>query len=140
MILEKTGDSKNYISVSESGICETASGMVISYVNQETSMLKGNIFKFCTERNLDESLFCAILRQLDMDRVQFSKNMEDYSEGQKKKVLIAASLLTQAHLYVWDEPLNYIDIYSRMQIENLIREFSPKLALNLWFNTFDGEL
>ena len=127
MILEKTGDSKNYISVSESGICETASGMVISYVNQETSMLKGNIFKFCTERNLDESLFCAILRQLDMDRVQFSKNMEDYSEGQKKKVLIAASLLTQAHLYVWDEPLNYIDVFSRMQIEKVLLQYQPTM-------------
>lgn len=127
MILEKTGDSKNCIPVSESGICETTSGMVISYVNQETSMLKGNIFKFCTERNLDESLFCAILRQLDMDRVQFSKNMEDYSEGQKKKVLLAASLLTPAHLYVWDEPLNYIDVFSRMQIEKVLLQYQPTM-------------
>ena len=31
------------------------------------------------------------------------------------------------HLYVWDEPLNYIDIYSRMQIEKLIEEFSPTM-------------
>ena len=30
-------------------------------------------------------------------------------------------------MYVWYEPLNYIDIYSRMQIENLIREFSPTM-------------
>ena len=127
MILDKTGDSKTCIPVSESGICETASGMVISYVNQETSMLKGSIFRFCTERNLDESLFCAILRQLDMDRVQFSKNMEDYSEGQKKKVLIAASLLTQAHLYVWDEPLNYIDVFSRMQIEKVLLQYQPTM-------------
>lgn len=127
MILDKTGDSKTCIPVSESGICETASGMVISYVNQETSMLKGSIFRFCTERNLDESLFCAILRQLDMDRVQFSKNMEDYSEGQKKKVLLAASLLTPAHLYVWDEPLNYIDVFSRMQIEKVLLQYQPTM-------------
>ena len=51
--------------------------------------------------------------------------MEDFSAGQKKKVLIAKSLCEQAHLYVWDEPLNYVDIYSRMQIENLIKKFSP---------------
>ena len=36
---------------------------------------------------------------LDLDREQFVKNMEEFSEGQKKKVLIAASLLTPAHLY-----------------------------------------
>jgi len=76
---------------------------------------------------VDESLFKAILRKMDFSRIQFEKKMEDFSAGQKKKVLIAKSLCEQAHLYVWDEPLNYIDIYSRMQIENLIREFSPTM-------------
>lgn len=113
--------------VLENGICEVASGLVISYVNQDTSMLNGRISDFCLERNLDESLFCAILRQLDMERVQFLKNMEDYSEGQKKKVLLAASLLTPAHLYVWDEPLNYIDVFSRMQIEKLLLTYQPTM-------------
>ena len=47
----------------------------------------------------------------------------------KKKILIAASLLTSAHLYIWDEPLNYIDVFSRMQIENLILEFAPTMLL-----------
>ena len=49
------------------------------------------------------------------------------SQGQKKKVLIASSLLTPAHLYIWDEPLNYIDIFSRMQIEKLLNEYQPTL-------------
>ena len=53
--------------------------------------------------------------------------MADFSGGQKKKVLIARSLCEQAHLYVWDEPLNFIDVYSRMQIEQLILEFSPTM-------------
>ena len=61
--------------------------------------------------------------------MQFSKNMEEFSQGQKKKVLIAASLLTPAHLYVWDEPLNYIDVFSRMQIEKLIETFRPTMIL-----------
>lgn len=100
---------------------------MISYVNQNTSQLRGDIPAFCERRNLDRSLFCAILRQLDFDRVQFVKQMEDYSEGQKKKVLLAASLLTPAHLYVWDEPFNYIDIFSRMQIEKLILEYRPTM-------------
>ena len=110
-----------------SGVCETASGLVISYINQDTSMLKGSIQAFCKERGLEESLFCAILRQLDMERAQFLKNMEDYSEGQKKKVLIAASLLTPAHLYIWDEPLNYIDVFSRIQIEKLLLACQPTM-------------
>ena len=106
-----------------------APNLVISYINQDTSFLHGNIKDFCRERSLDESLFCAILRQLDMERVQFVKNMEDYSEGQKKKVLIAASLMTSAHLYIWDEPLNYIDVFSRMQIEKLLETYAPTMLI-----------
>lgn len=113
--------------VSENGVCETASGLVISYAGQEASCLRGDITAFCRKHDLDKSLFCAILRQLDFERTQFLKNMEDYSEGQKKKILLAASLLKPAHLYIWDEPLNYIDIFSRMQIENLLLTYRPTM-------------
>lgn len=111
----------------ENGICEVASGITVSYVNQDTSMFKGDVIHFCEERGLDRSLFCAILTQLDIARSQFEKDISDYSEGQKKKVLIAASLATAAHLYIWDEPLNYIDIFSRMQIENLLLAYQPTI-------------
>lgn len=127
MILQKAGLSDTNIPVSEDGVCETASGLVISYIHQDTSDLKGKIPSFCGKHQLDQSLFCSILRQLDFERVQFSKDIRDYSEGQKKKVLLAASLLTPAHLYIWDEPLNYIDIFSRMQIEKLLLKYQPTM-------------
>ncbi|MBE6829813.1 MAG: Lsa family ABC-F type ribosomal protection protein, partial [Ruminococcaceae bacterium] len=47
--------------------------------------------------------------------------------GQKKKVLIARSLCEQAHLYLWDEPLNFIDVLSRMQIEELLLKYRPTM-------------
>ena len=106
-----------------------ASGLIISYVNQDTSFLSGSLRKYCEEQGLNERLFFAILRQLALGREQFFKKMEDFSEGQKKKVLIAASLLTPAHLYIWDEPLNYIDVFSRMQIEKLILDYTPTMLL-----------
>ncbi len=111
------------------GTLDVASGLIVSYVNQDTSFLRGTLREFCKKRGLEESMFLAVLRQLDMQREQFVKNMEDFSEGQKKKVLIAASLITPAHLYIWDEPLNYIDVFSRMQIEKLISEFEPTMLL-----------
>ncbi len=111
------------------GKMEVAAGLVISYINQETSHLKGSLKDYAEAHSLDYSLFLTLLRKLDMNRVQFEKNMEDYSEGQKKKVLIAASLLTKAHLYIWDEPLNYIDIFSRMQIEKLIEKYKPTMIM-----------
>jgi lincosamide and streptogramin A transport system ATP-binding/permease protein len=127
MILQKIGFGEMHMTFTEEGTCEIASGLVVSYVNQDTDGLSGGILEFCEKCGYDQSLFCAILRQLDFERVQFVKNMEDYSEGQKKKVLLAASLLTPAHIYIWDEPLNYIDVFSRMQIEKLILEYQPTM-------------
>ena len=126
-ILQKCNVDIAPIDVVEKGLCEVASGLIVSYVGQETAGLKGNITDYCIAHNLDKSLFCSILRQLDLERDQFLKNIENYSEGQKKKVLLATSLLTPAHLYIWDEPLNYIDIFSRMQIEKLILEYQPTM-------------
>lgn len=60
---------------------------------------------------------------------QFTKKLEDFSEGQKKKVLIAASLLTPAHVYIWDEPLNYVDVFSRIQLEELLLKYKPTMIL-----------
>ena len=65
---------------------------------------------------------------MDFSREQFSKGMEQLSAGQKKKVLLAQSLCQEAHLYLWDEPLNYIDILSRIQIEELILNCRPTMV------------
>ncbi|MDD6491403.1 MAG: Lsa family ABC-F type ribosomal protection protein, partial [Firmicutes bacterium] len=32
-------------------------------------------------------------------------------------------------LYLWDEPLNYIDIFSRTQIEKLILKYQPTMLV-----------
>lgn len=111
------------------GIIEVANGLKISYINQDTSKLTGKLKDYIEKTGVSEHLFRAVLRQMDFERIQFEKNMEDYSEGQKKKVLIAGSLLQQAHLYIWDEPLNYIDIFSRIQIEKLILTYRPTMLI-----------
>lgn len=114
-------------SIEHTGTIQHGSGLVISYVPQDTSHINGRLSDYARDNSLDESLFKAILRKMDFERIQFEKDMQDFSAGQKKKVLIAKSLCDQAHLYVWDEPLNYIDIYSRMQIEQLLKAFSPTM-------------
>ncbi len=113
--------------IEHTGNVHVGSGLVISYVPQDTSHLRGSLSDFARQSGIDESLFKTILRKMDFERIQFEKDMSDLSEGQKKKVLIAGSLCEHAHLYIWDEPLNFIDLYSRMQIEQLITEFSPTM-------------
>ena len=100
-------------------------GLKISYVSQDTSYLRGDLRELSKEYGLDESLFKAVLRKLDLERGQFEKDVSQYSAGQKKKVLLAKSLCEQAHLYIWDEPLNYIDVLSRVQIEEMLLKYKP---------------
>ena len=109
------------------GELSLAPGLQVSYVPQDASFLRGSLGDFILERWIGESLFKAILRKLGFSREQFGRNLEDFSGGQKKKALIAASLCEQAHLYVWDEPLNFVDIDSRLQIEELLRNFAPTM-------------
>ncbi|MDR1285747.1 MAG: ABC-F type ribosomal protection protein [Campylobacteraceae bacterium] len=102
------------------------SDLKISYVPQ-TMTLKGSLKEFAKISQIDESLFKTILRKLDFSREQFEKDMSEFSDGQKKKVLVAKSLCESAHIYIWDEPLNFIDVLSRMQIENVLLEYRPTM-------------
>ena len=109
------------------GSVEKGSGLSISYVPQDAGHLSGNLSDYARAYQIDESLFKAILIKLDFARKQFEKDMADFSAGQKKKVLIARSLCQHSHLHIWDEPMNYIDVISRMQIEELILQHRPTL-------------
>ncbi|MDQ0059880.1 Lsa family ABC-F type ribosomal protection protein [Paenibacillus harenae] len=114
--------------ISYTGTFHKGSQLKVSYVSQDTSHLKGNLTDYARIHGIEESLFKAILRKLDFSRVQFEKDISSYSGGQKKKVLIAKSLCeNNVHLHIWDEPLNFIDVISRMQIEELLLEYSPTI-------------
>ena len=71
----------------------------------------------------------AMLDKLGVSREDFTKNAEEMSDGQRKKIMIASSLLTPAHIYIWDEPYNYLDIYTRAQIEEMILEYKPTMLI-----------
>ncbi|MBQ8175439.1 MAG: ABC-F type ribosomal protection protein [Oscillospiraceae bacterium] len=113
--------------ITHNGEIYGAEKLKISYVQQKTDTLCGTLSEYAESKGIDESLFKAILRKLDFSRELFERKIESYSGGQKKKVLIAGSLCEQAHLYIWDEPLNFIDILSRIQIEELITKFRPTM-------------
>ena len=99
----------------------------ISYVSQSTENLQGNLKGFAIENKIDESIFKAMLSKMGFSQKDFDTDIKDMSEGQKKKVLIAKSISEQANIYIWDEPLNYIDILTRIQIEDAILKYKPTL-------------
>jgi lincosamide and streptogramin A transport system ATP-binding/permease protein len=117
--LFQNGRSNNAIPFK--GLCSIPSSLKISYVPQDTSFLTGTMQDFIEARQIDESLFKAVLYKFGFDKSRFDAVLDDYSAGQKKKLLLATSLCEEAHLYLWDEPLNYIDVLSRLQIEKMLQ-------------------
>ena len=117
------------ISGSLTGDISIAPNLVISYVPQQTDDLSGTMAEFISHAEVDETLFKAILRNMDFTRDLFDRPLEHMSQGQKKKLLLARSLCRPAHVYIWDEPMNYIDVLSRVQLEGLLTEYKPTMLL-----------
>ena len=109
------------------GEINIANNIKTSYVSQSTEYLKGSLKDFVYNNEIDESIFKAMLVKMGLSQSDFDTNIQDMSEGQKKKVLIAKSISEQANIYIWDEPLNYIDILTREQIEDAILKYKPTL-------------
>ena len=65
-------------------------------------------------------MFFTYLNRLGFYGEDFETQLQNFSAGQKKKILLAKSLCQKAHIYIWDEPLNYIDVISRIQIEQML--------------------
>ena len=126
--------------IPHTGTLRTASGLIISYMPQDTSFLQGTVLDYARANGLDETLFLTILRKLDFPRVQFEKDMRAFSGGQKKKALLAKTLSELAHLYVWDEPLNFVDVLSRMQIRDLLLAANPTMLFVEHDKTFVDEI
>lgn len=115
--------------ISYKGEIKMANNLKISYLPQNFDYLEGFLDDFIIENNIDKTKFFTILRKLGFSRNQFLLPMENYSSGQRKKVLIAKSLCEEAHIYIWDEPLNYLDLISRIQLENMILKYSPTMII-----------
>ena len=113
--------------IKHNGILKINNNIKISYVKQDTSSLQGSFKAFIQNNKVDESIFRAMLIKMGVNKKEINSNLEDLSEGQKKKVLLAKSISETADLYIWDEPLNYIDIITREQIENMILRYKPTM-------------
>jgi len=117
--LAQTPDSDG---ITAEGDINIARGLKISYVSQDTSSLNGPIDEIAVLSGADRTLFNTILIKMGFSSDMLRRDVQTLSLGQKKCVLIALSLCEHADLYIWDEPLNYIDIYMRKEIERLVRE------------------
>lgn len=102
-------------------------GLTKSNIRQNHNDNTGLLKDFAAENQLDYSLFLNNLRILGFERDVFNVPIEYMSNGQKKKVEFAKSLGTPAEMFIWDESLNYLDVFNQRQIETMILAYKPTL-------------
>ncbi|WP_010304259.1 ribosomal protection-like ABC-F family protein [Kurthia senegalensis] len=88
---------------------------------------KGTLQHYIEHTGIDFSLFLNQLRIFGFERDIFQIPIENMSSGQRKKVAFAKSLCEEAECYLWDEPLNYLDVYNHEQLKALCHTFHPTL-------------
>lgn len=106
-----------------------APGLELALVPQDTGGLRGGLRQLARDQGADESLLLALLRKLGLERKDLDRPIQQMSEGQRKKAVLALSFCKPAHLYLWDEPLNYIDLASRLQLEEAVLESGPTMVI-----------
>jgi lincosamide and streptogramin A transport system ATP-binding/permease protein len=88
---------------------------------------EGDLRDLLRDADIDEPHFRSIMGCFGVLGEVFDRPLETFSQGQRKKVDLCRSFLAPAHLLVWDEPMNYIDLMSREMIEDVVLENEPTL-------------
>jgi lincosamide and streptogramin A transport system ATP-binding/permease protein len=91
----------------------------ISRASQLPRWRSGGLAARIASEGLDESRFRQIMAALGVRGALLEQPLDRLSQGQLKKIELARSLIEPAHLMIWDEPLNYIDVETREQLEGL---------------------
>lgn len=108
------------------GEMDVAKNLTKSYLPQLLQQ-KGTLEAYAKTHNIEFSLFLNQLRIFGFERDVFQIPIEKMSSGQRKKVAFASSLCEEAECYLWDEPLNYLDIYNYEQIKTVCQTYNPTL-------------
>ncbi|KAF1303038.1 Lsa family ABC-F type ribosomal protection protein [Candidatus Enterococcus willemsii] len=104
-------------------------GVSISYVRQNYEDNRGTLQEFAEANQLSYQELLNNLRKLGVERKVFHNRIEDMSMGQRKRVELAKSLATPAELFIWDEPLNYLDVFNHQQLEEMIQSVKPTMLI-----------
>lgn len=111
----------------DKGIIIKNDDLKIGIGHQENYWKEGFIDELVNQSNINYNKFKQILSYFDINDEFFKRPIETFSQGEKKKIDIARTLSIENHLFIWDEPLNYMDIMFRTQLENAILQFEPTM-------------
>ena len=99
----------------------------ISVSCQEPLWTEGNVKERITDP-VRWAKFMEICECLDLSAGIMDRPIETYSSGEMSKLDIARALSEESRLLLLDEPLNYMDVYFREQLEQAILMLKPTLV------------
>ncbi|MBT4090697.1 MAG: ABC-F family ATP-binding cassette domain-containing protein [Deltaproteobacteria bacterium] len=110
-----------------SGTVHVPGNVKLMRAYQKPLWASGHLRPHLQMEKIDETRFRQILGVMGVSGDVFDRPLETFSQGQLKKVDLCRSFIHPAHLLLWDEPVNYVDVMSREQIEEAILVFKPNL-------------
>ena len=106
---------------------EYKEGLSITYVTQEPACCKGDVQNFLCEglqTGEDDQIIYTRFKELcnlfDLPEDFEQRPLETLSSGELKKLDIAKTLARSHQLLLLDEPLNYMDVYFKAQLETAL--------------------
>ncbi|MCU7490557.1 MAG: ABC-F family ATP-binding cassette domain-containing protein [Ignavibacteria bacterium] len=89
----------------------------------QTGYLKDHLY----EAGLEVTNFRFIMSAFKMTGEIFDHPLETFSKGQLRKIDLCRTIVSSPQLLIWDEPLNYLDIASREQLEDFLQNDEPTI-------------
>ena len=104
-----------------------ASGLKISYVSQDTSWLEGSLKDFSFKYGVDETILKQYFVSWILKEINLIRISGILVKDRKRRYFWQKPCRTCPYIF-WDEPLNFIDVFSRIQIEELLLAYKPTIA------------
>ncbi len=114
--------------VPDDGVITYANNKVIAYLRQQEHFEAGqSVLEYIMSGIEDEDVWGLEAKAKSMLGIlgvtDYSKNVEELSGGQRKKIALIRTLLLPADLLILDEPTNHLDNYMTEWLEGYLKEY-----------------
>jgi lincosamide and streptogramin A transport system ATP-binding/permease protein len=105
-----------------SGLVRCPGYVTLSRCHQRPRWRSGKLSRRLVDEGLDEAAFRQLLGVLGVEGRGVERDLSTLSQGELKKIELCRSLSVEADVLLWDEPLNYLDVAAREQLEIALLE------------------
>lgn len=92
-----------------------------------------------TFRKEDKQIISEAMRQVGITNLS-NRMVQNLSDGERQKVMIAKALAQQTPIILLDEPTAFLDFSSKVEVMRLLRSLAHDLGKTVFLSTHDVEL